>query len=434
MHGFVDVPENPAEPKGPSVHIFYYGQRLDERTPIVFFNGGPTSDSHGSYRILTDQRYSVAAWATAPLIFIDQRGNGCSSKYPQGDSDEVLTRLKFYDSSAIVGDAEVVRKQILGDKPWKVFGQSYGAWIVHRYAALAPNSIVSAFAHSEVLTNDSISRLTDRIFAQNRVLKEYFKQYPDDQRRLEILHEQLTANVCYPNPAANPRRCGLANIDSLLSRFAFIPRWPWVHDWLKAIVVFNPTNGASEAPRAGQIDTKVINDFLKKVVFSKTADPQNDKYWATQIINHYDRDVTNFDRPTCEKIYFALSLRREAPETYLLHECMVAMQYTADKKRLQDRDERLARFDAKNGNNHLTFGDVGAGLGKLGKNAFFLYSGQLDIYVPVESFQTELQQLGRLLTYRAFTASGHDGFYSETQVAREVLGAPVLSAKKILKP
>jgi len=38
-------------------------------------------------------------------IFIDQRGTGCSTFYPQGSFDQILGRLTSYGSRGIVEDA-----------------------------------------------------------------------------------------------------------------------------------------------------------------------------------------------------------------------------------------------------------------------------------------------------------------------------------------
>jgi homoserine acetyltransferase len=51
---------------------------------------------------------------------------------------------------------------------------------------------------------------------------------------------------------------------------------------------------------------------------------------------------------------------------------------------------------------------------------FYLYSGAKDVFVPIETFQEEIQKLGSRITYREFNASGHEGFYTEKQVWKDL--------------
>lgn len=418
VRGFITVNENANDPKSPQLRIFYYGRWLEGQTPTLFINGGPTSDSHGDYRVMTNTGLAAAAWSHAPILFFDQRGNGCSSKYPQGNSSEILARLKYYGSTAIVNDAEAIRKSLFGDKPWSIFGQSYGAWVVHRYVTLYPYSVKNAFAHANAITVEPIQRLADRVMAQNRVLNTYFGQYPDDQKRLETLRRFLTPSTCYPILAKSNQRCGYGAIQTLVTRMAFVPRWPWIHSWLKTIVVIND-NSITYDPNA-------MSDFVRKNAFSQVVDSSNNKYWAQLIIDRYDRDVPSFDRHTCESIYDILRSRGEQPESYLLHECMTAMQYSADENFLKDRDLRLKAFEAANGNDHLTIDSFRSALLQKAQTFFYLYAGLLDNMVPVENFEYEISKVSALVHYRRFATSGHDGFYTEPQIARDVLGLSIL--------
>jgi hypothetical protein len=47
---------------------------------------------------------------------------------------------------------------------------------------------------------------------------------------------------------------------------------------------------------------------------------------------------------------------------------------------------------------------------------FFLYSGRLDVFVPVESFAEETARFGARIRYRSFTESGHEGYLTEPEV------------------
>jgi pimeloyl-ACP methyl ester carboxylesterase len=410
FHDFITVPENPKSPNGPQIQVFYYGKKQSGGAdPILFFNDGPAVDSHNSFRLMTDRTRVVAAWADAPFIFMDQRGTGCSDPYPQGPTDDVTARLRLYGSSSIVADAEAIRHKLYADKPWKIFGPGFGAFIVHRYMTLAPKSIVKAVAHGGALLPNARLLMANQISSQNRVLTQYFSQYGDDRARLELLHQYLTPTTCFPNAQARPRRCGLAVIDYFVKRLAYTPRWPWIHDWLGAMVQDN------------HIVASRLNDFLEKNIFSNTVDPKYRTDWATAVINFYDRDVTEFDRPTCEQAYLDLHARGEMPETYLLHDCMVALQFSAPLVDIQNRKTRLDKLSQVYGLDHLSIGEFKKSLLANTNSKFYLYSSQLDSMMPIASFQPEVADVSAFVVFRQLWASGHDGFYSEQQVADDTL-------------
>ena len=104
----------------------------------------------------------------------------------------------------------------------------------------------------------------------------------------------------------------------------------------------------------GNVNDKAILDFLKKTTFAQEDDPANLKLWPSLVIGAFDRNIPDFDRPTCEAIYTRLAARGETPEKYLLHECMVSMQFPVHQSELDDRDARLARLEARFGNDHLS--------------------------------------------------------------------------------
>src|SRR6185437_2571077 len=82
-YDWITVPEDWDHPdSSPKIHVFYYRwkklQADGREDPIVFFNGGPSMSSHTSEE--TFQANPAAA--ELDLIYIDQRGTGCSDPYP----------------------------------------------------------------------------------------------------------------------------------------------------------------------------------------------------------------------------------------------------------------------------------------------------------------------------------------------------------------
>jgi pimeloyl-ACP methyl ester carboxylesterase len=143
----ITVPEDWTRPLGKQIQVFYYLRRAKRADgtpaqPVVFFNGGPSFDSHGVSQMLESLEGSTAL----TFVYIDQRGTGCSDPYPSVKTD--AARLPFYGSRAIVQDAEAIRSRVFGPfTRWHAFGQSYGGFIVHRYLEIAPQGLSGAFAH-----------------------------------------------------------------------------------------------------------------------------------------------------------------------------------------------------------------------------------------------------------------------------------------------
>lgn len=403
----IEVRENPADASSPMIKVFYYGRLVDGQVPVVFFNGGPASNSHSSYYILTREQDSDSAWSRIPFIFIDQRGTGCSSGYPQGRDLGILERLTHYGSRGIVEDAEAIRKK-LGLEKWKIFGQSYGAFIVHRYMTLHPESIVSASAHAGVINSDPIFRLTGRIRSQNRVIEDYLNNYPSDREVLKTLSAALTPQYCFQSPKnKNYSVCGADLIDPLLSNLGFVDQWLTLHKQFNLLVKNKALNQAR------------VQEFVNEYVFPPSEEGRSTGV-ANLVIAWSDRNVAFTDYDNCSKVYANLSAQGEKPETWLFNECYASLQpgRPAESYPLRDLIKSQIRQDL------LTVQAFKSSLQSNPGIPFYLYSGAKDAYVPVDVFSEELDAVRELVHYTHFLGTGHDGFYTEPQVWDDLVGYP----------
>jgi hypothetical protein len=53
--------------------------------------------------------------------------------------------LTHFRADAIVLDAELIRRDLAGDAPWSVLGQSFGGFCTVSYLSFAPHGIREAF-------------------------------------------------------------------------------------------------------------------------------------------------------------------------------------------------------------------------------------------------------------------------------------------------
>lgn len=404
QQGYLDVPEIPGDTEGRKIKIFYYGKINPEHTPVVFFNGGPGSPSFSSYNTLRKKKWMMDTGNIISFIFMDQRGNGCSDIYPQGKSVDVLERLRYYGTRGIVADAEALRKHLLGDKPWNIFGQSYGAFIVHRYLTIEPKLIKTAFAHGNAINADSMSRLKMRIKSQVRVWEEYLKQFPDDRKILKKLLKDLTSELCmqYEDEGRKTEACGSEVMQLTADYLGFTQYWIDVHQWLNIIVKNN------------ELDIDALQFYLDNIVGGTSGNPLNVKITASKVIGKVDRNIASTNTDNCTKVKESLLMEGIKLNEYFT-ECTNGLNFNYNSTPNPDI-ENLKK-------DHLTLADFSASLKQNSQVNFYLYSGQKDPYVPVETYQEELAVIKNFpnLFYTNFTGTGHDGYSTEPKVWQDLI-------------
>ncbi len=391
------VPEDYTQPEGEKIEIFYYHRHLKTTDiPVVFFNGGPFNNSWGSSTLLSQSLGFYSEWDNINFIYIDQRGTGCSSKAPSRLEKSILKRQSLYGSNEIVKDAEEVRKVILGNKPWKVFGQSYGAHIAHRYSIIHPESVISFHAHGNAITATAEERFEMRIRSQLRVLNYYMQSYPSDQNRLKVLFNTLNKDYCISQNESSI--CGHEILQMFTSEMGFIRKWPDVHRWLVLLV---PKDKISELG---------LKDFAKRNIFITTDTSLPNSIHS--VINYVDRGVKEPDFKSCTQVITKMNAEKLNTTAFYIHECLST---------LQNGPQKIEIFNLSFlKQNLMTLLQFKKSLIKHQK-PFYLYSGEKDPYTPKEYFKHEVIQLGSLINYTHFLDSGHDGYYTEPQVFEDLL-------------
>lgn len=409
----LEVPEDPANPNGRKINIFYYGKISPNSTPTMFFNGGPGGTSHSMYYGMTNKQNTFDKEKKVSFVFFDQRGNGCSDFYPQGSSEEVIQRLSHYGSSGIVADAELVRKKLLGNAKWNVFGQSYGGHIVHRYAIQAPEGTNAAFSHANVLQSDGYARLKNRIASQVRVYKSYLQRFPEDEAKLLVLKNYLTEDRCYVSPYIKEEKaCGHELLDSLNTLLGFSESWLSLHQWIGLMV---PNSEVSNAN---------IARYMAAFYFDEDdSNPLNNKNLAHSVISWTDRNVASGTAENCYKIKTELSAEGVDLETHPITECSSMLQYGFKPDEPPKPDSPTRTLIKKLPQNLMTIEQLKTSLAANTSINLYLYSGQLDSFVPVENFAEQLAQVKDLpnVHYTHFNGTGHNGYNAEPQVWSDII-------------
>lgn len=406
FQGTVTVPENPDDPNSRPINVFYYGQFSKGKSPVVFFNGGPGQHSHDAFYLLSRAQKVFDPQKSLSFVFIDQRGTGCSDFYPQGSADSILQRLSYYVSRGIVSDAEAIRKKHFGSKPWIIFGQSYGAHIVHKYVALYPKSIKAAFAHGNALNASAYERFKFRIASQVRVMDEYLKIYPGDEKALGILASDLELDTCFAFGARKDKKaCGWEVTEDLMSSYlGSFMNWNKLHQWLEAMTNEDTINREA-------IQNYVENSFVEE-------DETFSKKWASRVLAWTDRNTAPYDKRNCSFIQLELFNKDIEIERNAFTECSSILQNPASN--LDNWGRKMVKFLPQD---ILSIEEFKAGLSSAPDLKFYLYSGKMDPFVPEESYQEEVRELTNLRNffYRNFLTSGHDGYQTEGRIWKDMI-------------
>ncbi|MFC6931531.1 alpha/beta fold hydrolase [Actinomadura yumaensis] len=142
---FLDVPLDHADPGGPTIRLYARevvapGRQDDDLPWLLYLQGGPGNKA-------PRPGASPAAWLGRALrdyrvLLLDQRGTGRSTPanrqtLPAAPAD-AAAYLRHFRADSIVRDAELLRRHLIGDRPWSVLGQSFGGFCTVTYLSLAP--------------------------------------------------------------------------------------------------------------------------------------------------------------------------------------------------------------------------------------------------------------------------------------------------------
>jgi pimeloyl-ACP methyl ester carboxylesterase len=166
---------------------------------LVFFQGGPGG---AAPRPETRSGWLGKALEGHRVLLLDQRGTGLSTPVTsetlpvEGDGGAQAAYLAHFRADAIVEDAEAIRRELLGDRPWRALGQSYGGFVALRYLSAAPEGLQAALITGGIpsltRTAEEVYRATyPRVEAKNHAL---FTRYPHAQALARRVADHLRGN------------------------------------------------------------------------------------------------------------------------------------------------------------------------------------------------------------------------------------------------
>lgn len=382
---FLMVPEDWDHPTtSPQIPVFFYAPGLKtEKKFIAYFNGGPGGATHGVYTYLKSK---VPLSAGVPFLYIDQRGTGCSGSYPNVPVTlESGKRLALYGTRNIVRDAEAVRKHLLGDQPWGIFGQSFGGYIVHRYIATFPKSLNLAVVHGSSLMKNGIRWVETRLMAQHRVSQEYLKIYPGDADILKSARAQVPEDYCQGNKTIQV--CGAALLDNLAwSPITYPGRWPLLHQTLARLL---------------KSDGKLDLAYLETLIPNQVTSEESVTDFMVAVIPGREVPGGLLNTWSCKKAVPRMKRRGVDSQSWFYSECRTAL---AAKATYDSFLKKLLKDDM------IELSDVRKSLKKNPGLKFHLFSGEFDTFIARESYVEEVKALSKFsnFSFKNILNIGHD--------------------------
>ncbi|MEV6009693.1 alpha/beta fold hydrolase [Streptomyces sp. NPDC051976] len=198
------VPLDHHRPDGEQIEVFARevtapGPTAAERPWLLYLEGGP---GHPAPRP-TDSQLEGGWLARAAhdyrVLLLDQRGTGRSTPLNRqtlplvGTPRHQAERLPFYRADSIVRDAELIRRQLTGGRPWSVLGQSFGGFCAVTYLSLAPEGLSEVFLAGGLPGLDADAEAVYRAAYPRMERKNtaYYARYPEDEEQARAIGRYL---------------------------------------------------------------------------------------------------------------------------------------------------------------------------------------------------------------------------------------------------
>lgn len=147
------VPLDHAAPQGEQIEVYARevvaaGKERSDLPWLLYLQGGPGGRAA---RPLGRDSWLDRALDDYRVLLLDQRGTGRSTPATRqtlplrGSAAEQAEYLSYFRADSIVRDAELIRRQLLGEQgQWTLLGQSFGGFCTLSYLSLAPEGLREA--------------------------------------------------------------------------------------------------------------------------------------------------------------------------------------------------------------------------------------------------------------------------------------------------
>lgn len=390
----------PAETK-----IFFWTRQAQSPAssfpPLLLIHGGVGGQSSAML-----QWKSVIDQYPGLVVVPDLRGEGCSNDFAYAQRPEAFAHVSIEET---LHDLEEIRRS-LGLQRWRIFGQSRGSAIVHRYLAFAPDSIESAIAHGLAML--SSSEYPDYSITRSRFSvragREFVRLHPKTDAILRALRLRF-ANECFAvnfELSADPALpqdfvtvCGEHVVDALSGRLGARSGWGNLAQQLEELSLVDGQLDIVKARRLLQnaLDTSLYTRFMSYIL-------------GTNSLEFHAPDFSRLAEIALDPFMSSAPLS----EGRFIHEVIRPLWQTR-------YPGPLARADHK----PYPFAQVRSALEQrqragdpLRVNVFM---GDFDPVAGPEAFSTEMAEWQGVANFHLLPNSAHDGWRTEAAVANVIL-------------
>jgi pimeloyl-ACP methyl ester carboxylesterase len=411
--GYITVPEDYSNPNGDKLQIFYFMKKRGGHVPIVHLNGGPLSGNtaYAQFSSAAD-RYNL--W----MIFADQRGTRCSGETVMVKDAQSALKAALYSTDNIVRDHEIIREHILGkNKPWVVFGQSFGGYITDRYITMYPRSIIAAHNAGGVMYETEARRNAEILRSQILVQKRFFQAFPGIETKLRTIASWLTPDKCFQiTVAPGSQICGktilaMLAFDDLVSETS----WARYAQVIEDAYAFKPDSGLFNQDLSLNQNFWTLHESLNKGTIDYWWGPDRPHLSTLSI---YNQDFTFAKPQAFPDVAESCSLGQElllqegidSTKELIINHCDLLIGFArADQQRV----DYQAIFKNVPVRKHFSIQDLRGALKANPNLHYYIYNGDMDGCYSNPKAE-ELRNLpAKQVTYIRFPNRGHWGYFEE---------------------
>lgn len=377
-----------------------------EFPPLLLIHGGVGGNSNGmfTWKKIMDEY-------PGPVVSLDLRGEGCSNFF-----NYLRSASEFGDVTieATLRDLEALRKKLFGETRWRVFGQSRGSAIVHRYIESYPSSLESAFAHGlamqtqEGYKNYSLSRS----HFNARAGRTFYAKFPEAAKVIEEIRLLLkTKSICLTlnfganelDPSQRPQVCGAQLVDAFSGRMSGMGGWKGFADSLLKLKA------------NGTLDEEGAKNLLQTTLDSSLYVRYGNYIFGTNTLEFHAPDPQVLKTIKNDPVLAASPLSEGRFIAEVIYPIYVKM--FGDNVSGSHRPYDFARVvrnieERKSSGNPLRF---------------TVYMSEHDPVAGPEAFEDEKRLLGASTTFVYIPNTSHDGWKQDPVVANDLLEKPKTS-------